>query len=263
MAAASREFPSGPVPFTASSYGSPAAGGFGPADASYGAGPYGSPTESAAGSGPGAVPQPRTAPGDPAAGHRVSVSAAGRRFSCTLVLAAAAVLAVLSGGLYGMGLLPGQGDGDRNLADGAARPSASAPAPAGSAGPGATPPKGTRADVPKELTGTWKGTVTTARLGVATEFEITIRSGRVGEVVGRDKSVLDVLGTDCGGDWKLTSATDRSLVLDTSGNTNPAPGICSGGSADERFTLNENGTLHYKSGDGPAGNPEGDLTRSP
>ncbi|MFE3858999.1 protein kinase [Streptomyces goshikiensis] len=263
VAAASREFPSGPVPFTASSYGSPAAGGFGPADASYGAGPYGSPTESAAGSGPGAVPQPRTAPGDPAAGHRVSVSAAGRRFSCTLVLAAAAVLAVLSGGLYGMGLLPGQGDGDRNLADGAARPSASAPAPAGSAGPGATPPKGTRADVPKELTGTWKGTVTTARLGVATEFEITIRSGRVGEVVGRDKSVLDVLGTDCGGDWKLTSATDRSLVLDTSGNTNPAPGICSGGSADERFTLNENGTLHYKSGDGPAGNPEGDLTRSP
>ncbi|MFD6935493.1 serine/threonine-protein kinase [Streptomyces goshikiensis] len=265
VAAASREFPSGPVPFTASSYGSPAAGGFGPADASYGAGPYGSPTESAAGSGPGAVPQPRTAPGDPAAGHRVSVSAAGRRFSCTLVLAAAAVLAVLSGGLYGMGLLPGQGDGDRNLADGAARPSASAsaPAPAGSAGPGATPPKGTRADVPKELTGTWKGTVTTARLGVATEFEITIRSGRVGEVVGRDKSVLDVLGTDCGGDWKLASATDRSLVLDTSGNTNPAPGICSGGSADERFTLNENGTLHYKSGDGPAGNPEGDLTRSP
>ncbi|MFD9468625.1 serine/threonine-protein kinase [Streptomyces goshikiensis] len=267
VAAAAREFPSGPVPFTASSYGSPAAGGFGPADASYGAGPYGSPTETAAGagsgSGSGAVPQPRTAPEDPAAGRRVSVSAAGRRFSCTLVLAAAAVLAVLSGGLYGMGLLPGQGDGDRNLADGAATPQASAPAPAGSAGPGATPPKGTRADVPKELTGTWKGTVTTARLGVASEFEITIRSGRVGEVVGRDKSVLAVLGTDCGGDWKLASATDRSLVLDTSGNTNPAPGICSGGSADERFTLNENGTLHYKSGDGPAGNPEGDLTRSP
>ncbi|MFI5635842.1 serine/threonine-protein kinase [Streptomyces goshikiensis] len=265
VAAAAREFPSGPVPFTASSHGSPAGGGFGPADASYGAGPYGSPAGTAAGSGPGAVPQPRTAPEDAAAGRRVSVSAAGRRFSCTLVLAAAAVLAVLSGGLYGMGLLPGQGDGDRNLADGAARPSASAsaPAPAGSAGPGATPPKGTRADVPKELTGTWKGTVTTARLGVASEFEITIRSGRVGEVVGRDKSVLDVLGTDCGGDWKLASATDRSLVLDTSGNTNPAPGICSGGSADERFTLNENGTLHYKSGDGPAGNPEGDLTRSP
>lgn len=137
------------------------------------------------------------------------------------------------------------------------------PGPGGQRRAGSHAPKGTRADVPKELTGTWKGTVTTARLGVATEFEITIRSGRVGEVVGRDKSVLDVLGTDCGGDWKLASATDRSLVLDTSGNTNPAPGICSGGSADERFTLNENGTLHYKSGDGPAGNPEGDLTRSP
>ncbi|EDX22328.1 serine/threonine protein kinase [Streptomyces sp. Mg1] len=45
VAAASREFPSGPVPFTASSYGSPAAGGFGPADASYGAGPYSRPRQ--------------------------------------------------------------------------------------------------------------------------------------------------------------------------------------------------------------------------
>ncbi|KIX73402.1 hypothetical protein SF23_18145 [Streptomyces sp. MBRL 10] len=72
-----------------------------------------------------------------------------------------------------------------------------------------------------------------------------------------------VLGADCSGDWKLASATDRSVVLDTAGGTNPAPGICSNGSADERFTLNADGTLHYKSGDGPAGNPEGDLTRSP
>ncbi|MDX3537434.1 serine/threonine-protein kinase [Streptomyces sp. MB09-01] len=277
-----QEIPSGPVPFTTPSYGDRAPAGFGAPDPSYGsqgsggspysvpaAGPYGSPTETAgsgtgggAGPGAGAVPQPRTAP----EGRQMSVTAAGRRFSCTLVLAAAAALALLSGGLFWMDLLPGKGEKTRDEA-GDTRPAASAPAaseatpstgPSGSAAPG-----GTRTDVPKELIGTWKGTVTTARLGVSTEFEITIKSGRVGEVVARDKSVLALLGTDCSGDWKLSSATDRSLVLDTSGGTNPAPGVCSNGSADERFTLNANGTLHYKSGDAPAGNPEGDLTRSP
>ncbi|MFE9635120.1 serine/threonine-protein kinase [Streptomyces sp. NPDC006463] len=259
---AAAESPSGPVPFTTPSYaGGP---GFGPADPSYatGGGPYGRP----AGTAGGAVPYPRTAP-DVSDGRRVSVSAAGRRFSCTLVLAAAAVLAGLSGGLYGMGLLPGQGDAGRDLADGSTRPSAaasSAPSPSATPSGSATQvPKGTRDDVPKELTGTWKGTITTTRMGVSSEFEITIKGGKVGEVVARDKSVLAVLGTDCSGDWKLASATDRSLVLDTAGGPNPAPGICSNGSANEQFTLNEKGTLHYKSGDGPAGNPEGDLTRSP
>ncbi|EFL16869.1 predicted protein [Streptomyces sp. C] len=116
--------------------------------------------------------------------------------------------------------------------------------------------------MPKELVGTWKGTVTT-NLGATAEFEITIKAGKVGEVVGRDKSVLPVFGTDCSGDWKLASATDRSLVLDTAGGPNPHPGICAGGSANERFTLNTGGSLHYKSGDRGAGNPEGDLTRSP
>ncbi|MFJ6781831.1 serine/threonine-protein kinase [Streptomyces yangpuensis] len=279
------EAASGPVPFTAGAYTPAGPGvGFGAPDPSYGgqgagspyavpaAGPYGSPTGTA-GTGPavgaapgaGAVPPPRTAPD----GRQVTVSAAGRRFSCTVVLAAAAVLAVLSGGIYFLDLLPGQGGERRDTADAGARPSASSPAPGASAPSGpapnassASPPAGTRTDVPKELIGTWKGTVTTnARL--TTEFEITIKAGRVGEVVGRDKSVIPVLGTDCGGDWRLTSATDRSLVLDTSAGPNPAPGLCSNGSTNERFTLNENGTLHYKSGDGPAGNPEGDLTRSP
>ncbi|MGW6979987.1 serine/threonine-protein kinase [Streptomyces sp. NPDC054932] len=278
-----RESLSGPVPFTSSSYGGGAPAGFGAPDPSYGgpggspyavpaAGPYGGPAGTAGGGADpaaGGVPQPRTAPD----GRKVTVTAAGRRFSCTVVLAAAAALAVLSGGLFWMDLLPGQGGRERDLA-GDTRPSTPAPAASGVA-PGATPsgtpsasgsaaaPKGTREDVPKELIGTWKGTVTTARLGLSSEFEITIRAGRVGEVVARDKSVLAVLGTDCSGDWKLSSATDRSLVLDTSGGPNPAPGVCSNGSADERFTLNADGTLHYKSGDSPAGNPEGDLRRSP
>ncbi|MEF2527755.1 MULTISPECIES: serine/threonine-protein kinase [Streptomyces] len=280
------EAASGPVPFTTPAYGA-GAGVFGAPDPSYGGpagsgyaatpGPYGAPTQTAG----GALPGPRTAgPGTPGpgtagsgtgaagsgaggggggaaagAGRRLAFTAAGRRLSCTVVLAAAAVVSALSGGLYGLGLLPGSGSSGRDA--GARPPAASGESPAT---PGPSAPKA-RADVPKELVGTWKGTVTTARMGVPAEFEITIKAGRTGEVVGRDKSVLPLLGTDCSGDWKLLSATDRSLVLDTSGGPNPAPGICSNGSSDERFSLNDNGTLHYKSGDAAAGNPEGDLTR--
>ncbi|MEU3723708.1 hypothetical protein AB0E73_13375, partial [Streptomyces sp. NPDC031705] len=278
-----------PVPFTAGTFGGPAGAGFGTPDPSYGgpagvgfgtpdsfaqapqygpagagAGVYGAPTETAGGAGAG-VPKPRTAAGDT---RGVTLTAAGRRFSCTLVLGAACVLAALSGGLYATGLLPGQGE-HREVAG---KPPQHSPAPAGSAPDSAhpsaspsgsqAPPKGTRADVPKELIGTWKGTVTT-HLGATSQFEITIKGGRTGEVVARDKSVLPLLGTDCSGDWKLVSATDRSLVLDTAGGPNPAPGICAGGSADERFSLNAGGSLHYTSGDKAAGNPEGDLTRSP
>jgi hypothetical protein len=95
-------------------------------------------------------------------------------------------------------------------------------------------------------------------------MDITIKDGRVGAVVGRDHSVLDFLGTtyDCSGDWKLSKVTAKEIVLDTSGGTNPHPGICSDGSNNERFTLNSDGTLHYKSGDSLAGKPEGDLTKS-
>ncbi len=225
------------------------------------------------------MPQPRTAPGHAGdgGGRNVTVTAAGRRLSCTVVVAAAAVVAALSGGLYGLDLLPGGGRDAKEQGAAATPPSASAsesdeasPTPTDSDSASAPTPDaspggggGTRPDVPKELIGTWKGTVTTARLGVSTEFEITIKAGRVGQVVGRDKSVLPGFGTDCSGDWKLGAATDRSLILDTTGNPNPAPGICSHGSDDERFTLKANGKLHYRSGDGAAGNPEGDLTRIP
>ncbi|MFG2622192.1 serine/threonine-protein kinase [Streptomyces sp. NPDC048507] len=284
------EPPSGPVPFTEASSGGSVGVGFGTPDPSYGGGPA-SPYSAAAGpygggrgmygaggaSGPSGAGHPGAAvPAQRGAeGRGASLRVAGRRFSCTLVLGAAALTVALAGGLYASGLLPGLGpDGRREAASGSPDPSRT-PLPAGSvpavppgsdaASPPATgaPPKGTRSDVPEALTGTWRGTVTTARMGVPSQFEITIKAGRVGEDVGRDRSVIDLLDTDCAGDWKLVSATDRSLVLDSSGGPNPAPGICSDGSADERFTLNANGTLHYRSGDRAAGNPEGDLTRSP
>ncbi|MCB5180515.1 serine/threonine protein kinase, partial [Streptomyces sp. SMC 277] len=233
------------------------------------AGPYGAPTQTG-GNPAGAVPGQRTgAPaeaGEGGSGRRMTMSAAGRRFSCTVVLAGAAVFALVLGGLWKTGLLPGTGGKDQ-VGDNTARPPvATAPTDGGSgaASPSASGPGPARDTVPEALIGTWKGSVTT-NLGVPSTFEITIKAGRKGEVVGRDKSVIDLLGTtyDCSGQWKLASATDRSVVLDTAGGPNPHPGICAGGSANERFTLNEGGTLHYKSGDRAAGNPEGDLTRSP
>ncbi|MER5934156.1 protein kinase [Streptomyces sp. NPDC002054] len=263
--------PYGPRP----GYGYPGAAGqdgFGAADPSYGgpAGtPYGQP-QATAGSGADAGPYGAPTEADGGAGREVRVTAAGRRFSCTVVLAAATAVAALAGGLYGTGLLPGSGGDRRDFAEqppSKALPGDTAPSAASSAKPSTKPsgsgPGAARDDVPKELIGTWKGTITTSRLGVSSEFEITIKAGKVGQVVARDKSVVAILGTDCSGDWKLASATDRSLVLDTAGGPNPAPGVCSNGSANERFTLNANGTLHYASGDTPAGNPEGDLTRNP
>ncbi|WP_330261713.1 serine/threonine-protein kinase [Streptomyces sp. NBC_00539] len=233
-------------------------GPYGPPDSGGSPGSPGSPDSSLshADTRTGGAGAPRT-PEEPGSGRR-----SRRRVSCTVVVTVVAVLAALSGGLYGLDLLPGQREEGQRPPVGS-RPSASAgpstgsPAPTPSATPG-----GTRDTVPKALMGTWKGT-TTSNLGAPGQFEITIKGGRTGEVVARDKSIIPLFDTDCSGDWKLASATDRSLVLDTAGGPNPAPGICSDGSADERFTLNPNGTLHYKSGDRAAGNPEGDLTRSP
>ncbi|WP_330331930.1 serine/threonine protein kinase [Streptomyces sp. NBC_00536] len=275
-------YASGPVLFEESPYSSDALGGFGPADSSYeaqrapvgAAGPYGPqsiphlPTQTGSG---GAAGGAATAQGRPDGDRRgIRFTAAGRRLSCTLVLAMGVVAAALGGGLYGLGLLPGGGD-DRH--DTATPPSSTAgvprsPSPSASASPSgdgsssAPPTKSTRDDVPKEFIGTWKGSITT-NLGLPTQFEITIRAGKKGAVVARDNSVIDVLGTkyDCSGDWKLSVATDRALVLDTAGGPNPHPGICAPGSADERFTLNEGGSVHYRSGDRAAGNPEGDLTK--
>ncbi|MDJ0381455.1 serine/threonine-protein kinase [Streptomyces sp. G-G2] len=275
--------------------GSLGSGGFGPADSSYSAsgsasgpsydgwrapvgpvGPYGLPTGAGGtgGSGAGhAAGHAETAADGVGGGQRgVRLSAAGRRVSCTLVLALGAVAVALGGGLYGLGLLPTGPGGGHDVASG--RPSASAPATGSSPsvsssasppapGDGSAPPtRSTREDVPKEFIGTWKGSLTT-NLGLPSQFEITIRAGKRGAVVARDTSVIDLLGTtyDCSGDWKLAVATDRALVLDTAGGPNPHPGICAPGSADERFSLTGSGAVHYRSGDKAAGNPEGDLTR--
>ncbi|MCP3822404.1 serine/threonine protein kinase [Streptomyces sp. A3M-1-3] len=251
---------SGPVPFSSPSVGGASVGGasagaFGPPDPSYGE----------------AVPQQREPQDAPPGRLALSVTAnsvragdgerRGRKLSCTVALAVAAALAAVTvGGVFVLDLLPGRGGEDADTAG--EKPPAASSSSSAPSDTEQSPPAGSRSTVPDGMVGTWKGTVT-VNAGVSTTFEITVKKGKVGDVVGRDRSVIDLLGTktDCSGDWKLASATDRSVVLDTSGNINPAPGICSNGSPEERFSLNTNGTLHYKSGDALAGNPEGDLKR--
>ncbi|MER7760841.1 protein kinase [Streptomyces sp. NPDC097619] len=284
---------SGPVPFTSPSEpgpdaapgtgatGTPAAeapdapaktpaGVFGPPDPGYGA-------AALAADGPGGDPGAATPAGT---GRQLSITArAGRRTSCTLALAVAGALAAVTiGGAVHFDLFP-QGGGDTGRSGNADAPTTprsatpprgpSASAPSGTPSPSGAPsglPGTPRGSLPDAFVGTWKGTVVSRNLNVPSQVEITFRAGRVGSVVGRDAPQDGGLpGLDCSTDWKLVSATDRALVLDsTGGGAEDRSVLCSRGSAEERFTLGADGrTLHYSSGDAAAGNPEGDLTRSP
>ncbi|WP_431944633.1 protein kinase domain-containing protein [Actinacidiphila sp. bgisy167] len=257
--------PPGPAPGPAGATAGQTAGGSGAGHGAYGS--YGGhPSYGAFGPPPGptgpqdAPPFPATPPPAPAAGRRRGRAA---------VLAGAGIAAAAAVALSLV--LPGLLDGANQARGGEPTPSASAgrgrtaaSSPTSPAPPPSSPPaSAARLDaLPKSFAGTWKGdTVTTG--GVPGTMQITLREGRVGAVVGRDRSVLDLLGEtyDCSGDWKLVEATEKSIVLDTSGAANPHPGICSDGSSDERFTLTADGSLHYRSGDPLAGRPEGDLRK--
>ncbi|MCB5169039.1 serine/threonine protein kinase [Streptomyces bambusae] len=279
---------SGPVPFGTPAYGGPGGtGGFGPPDPSYGqhgqpaaafaaqpGNPYHQPTATA-----GAVPGPReaahpaqgggpaTAGADTSPGGVSFTATAGRRVSCTVALAvAAAVAGVTVGGMFAFDLWPGGKDRGDALADGGktgTRPPAATPDPSASAGRPTKSTPGTRQELPEAFRGTWKGTITSQNLNVSSPMEITITAGKVGEVVGKDRSVLAVLNADCSGEWKLVRATDKEIVLDSRRTgANPHPGICADGSPEETFTLKRDGVLHYVSKDAAAGEPTGDLTRS-
>ncbi|MEU4096997.1 serine/threonine-protein kinase [Streptomyces sp. NPDC026673] len=202
---------------------------------------------------------PTPAPGPRRGRSRVAAAVA----TGILLVAAAVTLAIV---------LPGLGDGSDEAKGGERTPSrgaSTAPSTSTSSSTSASPassspsaPEPKVPELPKAFVGTWKGDTVTAH-GVPGTLEITLREGKVGAVVGRDKSVLDLLGQtyDCSGDWKLAEATAKSIVLDTSGGTNPHPGVCSDGSTNERFTLEDDGSLHYRSGDSLAGQPEGDLRK--
>ncbi|MET7642038.1 hypothetical protein ABZT14_25550, partial [Streptomyces sp. NPDC005438] len=201
----------------------------------------------------GAAPAPADGPNGPGAGapSGLSVSVRGergrRRIGCSVAvtLAAALVGGVLVSPLV-FDVFSGTESGDNAGGQPDASKSPSSPSDGG--------------QVPKRFLGTWSGSVRTGK-GVPSTFRITIKGGELGRVVARDDSRMSVGDIDCSTNYVLRSVKGNRLVLDSSGNKNPHPGLCADGSDEERFTLQNNGTLRYESGDDAAGNPRGDLTK--
>ncbi|MFF4187919.1 serine/threonine-protein kinase [Streptomyces sp. NPDC001691] len=273
---------SGPIPFSSPAIGGsraqdtgPAAGAFGPPDASYGRDLPGPRT-----------PPPPTAPPHPAdRGPRVALSVStaaepgerghGRRVSCTVALAVAGALAAVTvGAAFLFDLLPGGGANHT----GARPPAASSSTGSGqSSDPGAGEPTGDGTPspspsgsqlgaLPEEFVGTWQGPTTERSTGqphgtIAAAFT----AGRTGSDVVRTTSTIDLLGTkvECHGVGKLLSATASEVRIEE--RTDPAnpgtAGLCTSGTAELVFTLSADGKVTYQSEEAAAGKPSGILTK--
>ncbi|WP_030565317.1 serine/threonine-protein kinase [Streptomyces aureocirculatus] len=228
---------SGPVPFTG-----PAAGVFGPPDASYG--------ETSAPS-HGAADSPR--PGK----LSLSVAAAatparpdgrGRKMSCTVVLAVAGALAAVTvGSVFVFGVLPKDGDDNKDAAG--QKPSAT--------GDAQTPADGA---VPVRYLGTWRGKAS-AQQGLVPlgTFDVTVKQAagpgrRIGTV-----TQTDLIGNKCVDILTLKSASAKELVA-TGVGAESNEKQCS--QASHTVRLRPVGAeLQYTSVDPGAGDPEARLKK--
>ncbi|MGW0788255.1 serine/threonine-protein kinase [Streptomyces sp. NPDC002911] len=249
---------SGPVPFSNASLGSAALGTFGPL-----------------------LPPPPAEPpatagtsGERGPGARIAVSMdtgpqpgarRGRRVSCTVALAVAGALAVVTVGAATLGdLFTGVGERDQGN-DAAQPPAAGRPeSPSDSGQPSPTGSAQVSA-LPETFTGTWKGP-TTERSGAphGTVTAVFVE-GKKSEEVVRLSYRFDALGTTvvCKGVGTLVSGTATELKIRERADPGARTGaMCTGGEADLVFTLGSDGTLRYESREEAAGMPKGTLTRS-
>ncbi|MFD5876457.1 serine/threonine-protein kinase [Streptomyces sp. NPDC060322] len=248
---------SGPVPFSNASLGAAPLGAFGPPLPPPPAGPPGTSGERGPGARVAVTMDSRPEPG----GRR------GRRVSCTVALAVAGALAVVTVGTGMLGDLFGSDDDRGN--DAAQHPSASRsqtppdaaePQPTGSSS--ASAPVGA---VPRTFAGTWKGP-TTERSGLShgTVTAVFVE-GKKGEEVVRLSYRFDALGTTvvCKAVGTLVSGTATELKVRERADPDARGGaLCTGGEADLVFTLGAGDTLLYASHEEAAGTPKGTLTRS-
>ncbi|SCE61760.1 hypothetical protein GA0115261_111823, partial [Streptomyces sp. OspMP-M43] len=194
----------------------------------------------------------------------------GRRVSCTVALAVAGALAVVT---FGTGLLDGffPGDADRDRGnDAAATPSGSASPPA-SAKP--TPAESDDAggapvgELPKAYLGTWKGPLTERTTGQPHgTLTAVFTEGRKGERVVRMSTTISQLGVTvtCNSVGTLASGTAQQLnIREAADPDRPGtPGLCTTTEADVVFRPAADGTLDFRSEERAAGLPYGKLTRS-
>ncbi|MFF3299199.1 serine/threonine-protein kinase [Streptomyces sp. NPDC002908] len=244
---------SGPVPFSNASMGSAPLGTFGPP-----------------------LPHP---PSDPpekqGSGARVAVTMdsgpgsgphRGRRVSCTVALAVAGALAVVTVGSVTMGDLFDSGGGKGHNNDAAQPPAATGPEdPAGTTPPGTPAASAPVSALPKAFAGTWKGSATERSGAPHGTVTAVFTEGRKGEDVVRLSYRFDALGTSvvCKSIGKLVSGTATALEVRERVDPDARGGaLCTGGEADLDFSLTSAGTLLYESHEEAAGTPKGTLTRS-
>ncbi|MFI1222986.1 MULTISPECIES: serine/threonine-protein kinase [unclassified Streptomyces] len=226
--------------------------------------------------GPGGLPGQRA--GDPRLSLTVSAEnrpasgeRRGRRVSCTVALAVAGALAVVT---FGTGLLDGflpGGSADRNQGtDAAATPSASASSPASGKPTPAESDDASGApagELPKAYLGTWKGPVTEKTTGQPHgTLTAVFTAGKWGATVVRMSTTISQLGitVTCNSVGTLASGTAKELNIRerTDPDRPSTPGLCTATEADLVFRLAEDGTLDYRSKERAAGLPYGKLTRS-
>ncbi|MFD6585368.1 serine/threonine-protein kinase [Streptomyces anulatus] len=203
--------------------------------------------------------------------RRTSGERRGRRVSCTVALAVAGALAVVT---LGTGLLDGffpGGNADRDRDNGAAAtPSASGsppdsekPTPAESADATGAPV----GELPKAYVGTWEGPVTEKTTGQPHgTLTAVFAAGKRGEQVVRMSTTISRLGitVTCNSVGTLASGTAKELNIRerTDPDRPSTPGLCTSTEADVVFRLAGDGTLDYRSKERAAGLPYGKLTRS-
>ncbi|MEV4613841.1 serine/threonine-protein kinase [Kitasatospora sp. NPDC049258] len=198
------------------------------------------------------------APGRPPASGTATGRAGRRRWGWAA--AAGLVVAAVGAALWIQGL---PADGDHPSQDGGAASAASTPA--GST-PAASPPASpasaaasTGGALPAGYVGTWKGAITTQIVPLASDFEVRLTAGRVGEKVGRTSNASRLSSTVCHGELTLLSvAADRIVVQER-----PVPGDgagCTGTPEKQTYTLKDPRTLHLQVSEAPLGSdPFGDL----
>ncbi|WP_097964039.1 serine/threonine-protein kinase [Streptomyces sp. or20] len=195
----------------------------------------------------------------------------GRRVSCTVALAVAGALAVVT---LGTGLLDGffpGGNADRDRDNGAAAtpsatgspPDSEKPTPAESADATGAPV----GELPKAYVGTWEGPVTEKTTGQPHgTLTAVFAAGKRGEQVVRMSTTISQLGitVTCNSVGTLASGTAKELNIRerTDPDRPSTPGLCTSTEADVVFRLAGDGTLDYRSKERAAGLPYGKLTRS-
>ncbi|MFJ8749635.1 serine/threonine-protein kinase [Streptomyces sp. NPDC102441] len=251
---------SGPVPFSNPSLGSPALGAFGP--------PLPPP--------PSEPPATADTSGERGPGARIAVTMdtgpqpgtrRGRRVSCTVALAVAGALAVVTVGAATLGdLFTGTGGNNDHGNDAAQQPPSTGqsekPTGAASKPPAATAPVGA---LPKAFAGTWKGSATERSGAPHGTVTAVFVEGKKSEEVVRLTYRFDALGTTvvCKGIGTLVSGTATELKIRERADPDARTGtLCTGGEADLVFTLTSDDTLRYESHEEAAGTPKGTLSRS-